>query len=142
MSKIVRVTGYVLQAAEEGDKVKALRLKKWSAAKLFHLIGEFKSIVEEVISGDQGDSDTKVVMRAVEALLKFEDKAIGIIEMSLDETNKMTTDVLKELLYPEDFVGVLAKIVEMNFTEELIKNFQKLLGSLGVPESIKKRLGA
>lgn len=143
--KMARFINYELSGDQEGTTV---RLKKWSATKLFVLMKEFGAIVEEALKGIEGNlaslNEVTLISRLVVALSGLGDRAARIIQESVDEP-KME---LKQILDwdADEFLVVLTKIFEMNLTEDLVKNFQNLLGTIlrkreeeSPPEETKKK---
>lgn len=119
-----------IEVSTSDGKSRKLRLKKWSATKLLHLIRELGEVIDEVIGGigslDQLN-EFALISNMIKAFGNLEDRAVWVIKQSLDE------DVSEEeilSLYPEDFLKVLHKIFEMNITEELLKNAQRLISAM------------
>jgi hypothetical protein len=127
MAKIVRHRTVTVQN-EEGEQV--VRLKKWSAAKLFFLVREFWSLIEEGLEQvEEFDklTEVQIIRMIIERLLSSEEKAAKLIEASVDDPADLSTAAILDW-DAADFVNVLTEVIEMNWNEELSKNFQRLLG--------------
>ena len=126
MAEVVRHATYELH----GDNVGTIiTLKKWSTTKLFVMIRDLGAIIEEALGGyDGGVNEVILISRLIVSLCSSEGRAIRIVLESIEKPELSSNDVMN--WDPEDFVGVLTKIFEMNLTEELAKNFRKLLGSV------------
>jgi len=136
MSKILRHATYEMV----GEGGQSLRLKKWSTAKLFLLVRDIGSILEESFDGLLLDkiSEVQLITRLVISLCRSEKRAVRLIRETLEEP-KLTE---KEILGwdPEDFLGCLRAVFELNLTKDLSKNFEGLLGLIGnqSPAGMKK----
>ena len=124
---IVRQKSVTVQV---GEGQRSIVLKQWSMAKMFFLIREFWSLIEEGLGLIQGEKITEAEMIKVfvNQLLQCEDKARDLIKHSLQngKDSGLADDEILEL-YPDDFLLLLTEVVEMNFNEALVKNFQSLL---------------
>ncbi len=127
--KMARFLNYELGGDQEGT---TLRLKKWSATKLFLLMKEFGAIVEEALKGIEGDlaklNEVTFISRLVVALSCLDTRAAKIIQESVDDPKLQKEQILE--WDADDFLVVLTKIFEMNLTEDLVKNFRSLLGAV------------
>ena len=126
VSKIVRHRTYQI-GGEDGELV---RLKKWSAGKLFFLVREFWGVVEKALADLDLDKLTEfqLIASIIEILLQQEKRAAAVIRWSIDDPSGLTEDEILEW-DADEFIGVLTEVIEMNVTEELVKNFQKLLST-------------
>lgn len=129
MAKIVRHRAVKIHS---GDEEQEVRLKKWSAAKLFFLVREFWAMIEEALEsfGSKEEvadlSEMEVVRRVIQSLLQADKQAAKLIRESIDEPEGLTIEGIMEW-DADDFVATLTEVVDMNLSEELIKNFRKLL---------------
>lgn len=136
MSRIVRHKTFKI-GGEEG---KTIRLKKWSAGKLFLLVREFWELIEKAISDLDVDkmSEIQLVSKIIEFFLQQEKQAASLLKWSIDEPANLTEENILDW-DADDFIGVLSEVVEMNITEELVKNFRKLLSTVAMKFSQKKK---
>lgn len=124
MSEIVRHKNYDFADG------KSWRIKKWSTAKLLTLVGDLGAIFDEALGGiTETASEFQIVSRLVVSLCRSQSRAVRLIQQSVDDPPLKPEQVLE--LDPEDFVGVLTMILELNLTEGLGKKFQGLLGVFG-----------
>lgn len=129
MAKIVRHRTVTVRGEE--DEEISIRLKKWSASKLFFLIREFWALIEEGLTQvEEIDKLTEVqlIRIIVERLLSSEQQAGRVVQVSIVEPSGLTEGDCLDW-DADDFVRVLTAVVEMNLTEELVKNFRKLLAN-------------
>lgn len=126
MSKILRHR--TVQIGGEGGET--IRLKKWSAGKLFHLVRDFWGLIEEALTGLDLEKLTEfqLITNIIEVLLKQEHRAAQLVKWSVDDPRGLTEDQILDW-DADAFLGVLNEVVEMNVTEELVKNFQRLLAT-------------
>ena len=118
---------------ETSEKI-CLKLKRWSIAKfytLFERLEEIAELVSEAVSEYMpkgGNNDAEYVAALVRIALKIATSTHGkfnfIIQESLFDPPK---DFDPEDLLPEDYLGLLASIVEQNITERTLKNLKRLL---------------
>lgn len=127
--KLTRHADYQIEH-EDHDKATVIRLKKWSSAKLFHLMRDIGTIVEEVVEGLPGGEGTEfqLITRVIAALTKSDARIVRLIRESVDEPKLKDAEILE--WDPEDLLAILKQILEMNLTEALGKNFQALLASV------------
>lgn len=123
MPDIVRHKEYVCITGE------TIRLKKWSATKLFSIIADFGSVLEDALDGinTQTVSEIQLISRLVVSISRSEKRLMRIVKDSVDD--KDFTEAKASNLDPEDIMGILADILEMNLTSGLAKNFQRLLAA-------------
>jgi hypothetical protein len=123
MPTIVRHKDY---ACLDGEKI---RLKKWSAVKLFSIVADFGSVLEDALDGINTTTinEVQLISRLIVSISRSEKRLFRIIKDSIDDP--AIDDAKVRDLDPEDMLGVLADIIEMNLTEGLSKNFQRLLGA-------------
>lgn len=125
--KSARIVPYELVAA---DTPTVIKLKRWSTAKMFALLECVSTLISKIdLNFDKLKTDSvgeigRVIgsaSSAAQAHLTF------IIRESLADDLKE-----EEILAwaPEDYVGVLAKVFEMNITEGLLKNLSSLRGAV------------
>jgi hypothetical protein len=78
-----------------------------------------------------------LVRRVVGAFISSDMKAARLVSASVDEPRGLKPEEVLEW-DASDFLNVVTQIVEMNLTEELVKNFRKLLKSF-ILEKIQKQ---
>ena len=135
MSKVVRHRLFEL----EGGEGPQIRLKKWSAGKLFLLVREFWSLLEEALDGiDLAKlNEFDLIRRLVGAFVTSEKKAARLVATSVDQPSDLTEETVLEW-DADDFLNVVTQILDMNVTEELVKNFRKLLESFAREKAEKQ----
>jgi hypothetical protein len=111
----------------DADGVQSVKLKKWSMLKCVAFLGEIGSISDEL--GDNlnvGESmSNQQLFQLIVSLGKGAiAKATKIIHESIQEPRLSEDQILE--WDPDDFIRVGTKIIEMNFTDSLIKNFDGL----------------
>jgi len=129
MAKIVRHRTILIRGDDDGEL--SIRLKKWSASKLFFLVRDFWGMIEEGLTQvEEFDklSEVQLIRVVIERLLSSEKRAAQIIQVSIDDPKSMSCDGILDW-DAEDFVRALTEVLEMNLTEELVKNFQRLLAN-------------
>lgn len=134
MAKVVRHATFEVHG--EGPSI-TLRLKKWSAAKLFVIVKDFGAILEDVLEGLDSINEIAIVTRLVVTVASSQGRAIRLIKESVDDPE--LTDEQIMAWYPESFLGCLQKIFELNITEELGKNFRGLLGAIATKAFLSKK---
>jgi hypothetical protein len=120
---------------DEDSSSKTVRLRKWSVAKFVSLLGDVGDLLKLV--GDDVKIDgffslppsvlADKLVRVGEAAIE---KLVRIVQESCEEP-KFDDARVRELSM-EDFLGVLANIIELNITEQLRKNFDNLKGKLSI----------
>ncbi len=123
MSSLIRHQNYSMQGEDT-----SLRLKKWSVLKYVTLTKEIAEIVREF-----GESWTKEEVSDVQKMaglvMTLGDAAqiriTRIIRESVDDPADLSDEVILEWA-PEDYIGVLTQIFEMNISEALVKNLKSL----------------
>lgn len=131
MSEIVRHKNYDF---EDGET--SWRVKKWSTAKLLAIAGDMGAIFDEALGGvTDKSSEFQIISRIVIALCGSQQRAVRLIQQSVDSPQLKPDDVLN--MDPEDFVGLLTMILEMNLTRGLAKKFGGLLGVFGKTVTLK-----
>ncbi len=135
MAKIIRHQFFKL----EGGEGEEIRLRKWSAGKLFLIIREFWDLLESSLDGvDLKQLDeVLLVKKLVKTFIGSEDLATSLIIKSIDRPEGLKKDAVLEW-DAVDFLCILTKIIEMNINEELVKNFQRLLKSFSLMRGKKK----
>lgn len=123
-----------------GEEERSIRLKKWSATKLFFLVREFWAKIEDGLNQiDELDALTEVMLVRVivEQILSSEQQAANLIKLSIDKPDDIEeSDILE--WDADEFIEILTEIIEMNWTRSLTKNFQRLLAGF-VKRKAKKR---
>lgn len=128
MSTIVRHATYELQGSDGEDQ--SLTLKKWSANKLFLLVRDLGAMLEEALDGINTETinEVQLITRLIVALCASKKRAVRVVRESVEKPSLTDNQILE--WDPEDFLGVLSAIFDLNLTEALGKNFQKLLGTV------------
>jgi hypothetical protein len=121
--------GKIQEIAIDGGK--KLKLKKWSMMKCMTCLKEIGEISESI--GDRLNvSENMTNSQLVQLIISLGEGAItkatkmiheSIHEPSLDEKDILEWD-------PDDFLAVGSKIIEMNFTDSLLKNFSGLKSAI------------
>lgn len=124
MGKIVRGGAYSMEGQD-----RTLRLKKWSGAKFFMVVGELADVIDQAVEQARGADFTFEIFMAklVVTLCRSAGKVAMVVRESLEE--KVTdTEILEWDI--EDILGVLDKSLEMNLTEGAQKKASSALGRL------------
>jgi len=120
---LVRHKNYEMQ----GEKT-SLRLKKWSVLKYVTLTKEIAEIVKE-FGASWSKEDVSDVQKMAGLVMTLGDAAqiriVRIIRESVDDPTDLTEEQILEW-DPEDFLGVLSAIFEMNISDALVKNLKAL----------------
>ena len=120
---LVRHQNYEMQ----GEK-KSLRLKKWSVLKYVTLTKEIAEIVKE-FGQSWSVEEISDVQRMASMAMTLGDAAqvriVRIIRESVDDPADLSDEEILEW-DPEDFIGVLGAIFEMNISDSLVKNLKAL----------------
>ena len=126
MAKIARHQTFDLLGGE-GDQI---RLKKWSAGKMFLIVREFWGLLEKTLEGvDLNKLDeVQLIKQVVATFVTSDTMAATVIQRSVDKPVDLKVEDILEW-DADDFLLVMTRIIEMNIHEELVKNFQSLLGS-------------
>ena len=135
MAKVTRHQTFTL---EDGGGTE-IRLKKWSAGKLFLIVREFWSLLEKTLEGvDLRQLDEVLLIKQlVRTFIETDTMAAGLIVRSIDKPVELEpNDVLE--WDADDFLCVLTMIIRMNIHEELVKNFRSLLESFALAKAKKE----
>lgn len=131
MARVLRFR--TVEICGEGDEeVIEVRLKKWSFQKLLFLVRESWSFIEDglnqALEGGKLKEMTMVEIARIVIghILQAEKKAAQIVCESVVRPESLKPEDVLEW-DADDFVRVVTEIVEMNVTEELIKNYRRLL---------------
>ena len=123
MPSLIRHQNYVMQGTDT-----SLRLKKWSVLKYVTLTKEIAEIVKE-FGQSWSKEDVSDVQKMAGLVMTLGDAAqvriTRIIRESVDDPADLTEEQILEW-DPEDFLGVLSKIFEMNISDSLVKNLKTL----------------
>jgi hypothetical protein len=124
-----RINRYKSVEVSTDDETTKIRLKTWSAGKLFHIVREVWGLIETALEdlNLENMKELHLIQKVVQVILSSEKDAAKIIEMSVDDPKGLTAEKILEW-DACDFLNVVTVIVEMNVNEELVKNFQKLFG--------------
>ena len=135
MAKVTRHQTFKLEGGEGPE----IRLKKWSAGKLFLIVREFWKLLEKSLEGVDLRSldEVKLVKQLVVTVIESDEMAASLISRSVDHPSELTTEEILDW-DADDFVCVLTMIIQMNIHEELIKNFRSLLESFTLAKGKKK----
>jgi len=135
MAKVTRHQTFTL----EGGEGEQIRLKKWSAGKLFLIVREFWGLLEKSLDGvDLRQLDeVRLVKQLVATFIESDSMAASLIGRSVDKPADLEPEAILEW-DADDFICVLTAIVQMNIHEELVKNFRNLLESFALKSMTKK----
>ena len=125
---LVRHQTYSMQGGDVEGQPSSLRLKKWSVLKYVTLTKEIAEIVKE-FGQSWSKEDVSDVQKMANMVFTLGEAAqvriTRIIRESVDDPADLTEEQILEW-DPEDFLGVLSKIFEMNVSEALVKNLKTL----------------
>lgn len=132
MSKVTRHKTFTL--SEGGD----LRLKKWSAGKMFLIVREFWGLLEQSLDGvDLRELDeVQLIRQLVQTFIQSDEVAANLICRSVDDPSDLQSETVLDW-DADDFICVLTTIIQMNIHEELVKNFRSLLESFALAKAKK-----
>ena len=121
-----------LQYEIEGDddKVMILTLKKWSIRKALSLVRELSDIASELglsVSNLDSEGFSQVMEKLATASEKATARIASVIRTTVVEPTLTEDEILEWGL--DDFSGVVAAILDQNFNEKLLKNFDRLKGT-------------
>ena len=123
MSSLIRHQNYSMQGED-----KSLRLKKWSVIKYVTLTKEIAEIVKEFGESWSKEDVSDIQKMAGMAMTLGEAAQVRItriIRESGDDPDDLSDEDILEWA-PEDYIGVLTKIFEMNISDALVKNLKGL----------------
>lgn len=106
-----------------------LRLRRWSIAKYAAFVKEIGETFRDV--GGQIDSESGANVnydQIANVIVELGDQTLSrVVRMVREsiETPELTDDEIREWM-PEDFIGVVTKICEINLNDSLIKNLHSL----------------
>ena len=123
MASLLRHQTYNMQGED-----KSLRLKKWSVVKYVTLTKEIAEIVKEfgqAWSKEEVSDVQKMALTVMTLGDAAQVRVTRIIRESVDDPEDLAEEDILEW-DPEDFVGVLTKIFEMNISDALVKNLKGL----------------
>lgn len=141
MGKLGKFKTVKLTDPEKENAELKVKVKRWSVGKLFSLVRQSWDHVGEAIDGIKLSeiSEIEITQKILEVAIKSDELASSIIEESTVEDDHDAE--WSENLYPDDFVLLLAEILEMNITGELVKNSQRLLKAFNLAKgSVKKEV--
>ena len=119
-----------------GNKTE-FHIKKWSAAKLIFNVKSFGSVIKRTIK-EMGDdvamTEASLVANLIVSMCEYAETLQDLVAKDLIKP-ELTGQEIGEL-DPEDFLGLVEAIFQLNLTEGLKKKFLGLLKSI-VPEAIK-----
>jgi hypothetical protein len=119
--KIVRNSTYTMEGQD-----RTLRLQKWSSRKFFTLVGELADIIDSAAEQSrEGFTLEMFLTKLMVIVCKSASQVELVIKESIVELNE-NEEVLE--WDPEDLLGVLDKIFEMNITEAIQKKAKSVLG--------------
>jgi hypothetical protein len=127
----------VVSIKDENDEKLELRLRKWSVNKFMSVVRDIGAISESLgkdLKPDKDITTTELVSLVVQLGEQAFDRVVRIVIESCEKPKDLTEDRVKSWDL-ETFVEVLTAVVEMNFTEGLVKNFKGLRGA------VENRLG-
>jgi len=135
MAKVTRHQNFKLEGGEGTE----IRLKKWSAGKLFLIVREFWGLLEKSLDGvDLRQLDeVRLVRQLVATFIESDEMAAGLIGRSIDQPAGLKPEDILEW-DADDFICVLTMIIQMNIHEELVKNFRSLLESFALAKAKKE----
>lgn len=123
MSTLIRHKTYQMQGEDT-----SLRLKKWSVIKYVTLTKEIAEIVKE-FGQSWSAEEVGDVQKMAGLVMTLGDAAqvriTRIIRESVDDPADLGEEQILEW-DPEDFLGVLTAIFEMNISDTLVKNLKSL----------------
>jgi hypothetical protein len=135
-----RYSTYDLLEDSEGNKI-SLRLRKWSMTKCLSIMRELGDIVNKLGDHLNFEKDLTAVQMA-QILVELGDEAVGrctkILKESIEDPKLKEADIMEWCL--EDYIGVLAKVIETNITEGLAKNLGGLKSAIvgRLPQAMPK----
>lgn len=112
---------------EEGNKIE-LRIRKWSMVKCLAILRDVGEIVKELGDNFNIQDGNLTAPQVAQLLVQLGDNAVQKCTRILKESiqsPRLNEDQIMEWCL-EDYVGVLAKVIETNLTEGLAKNFGSL----------------
>ena len=127
MSKnIVQTAQYELDV-EEGQPEKVIKFKKWSISKLYSMLDAISIVLQKIdvkfTKDDYGSQEIgRIISKAAQAANA---QLTHIILESVSKDHKLTAEEIGTWV-PEDYIGILTKILELNLTPQLIKNLRSL----------------
>lgn len=124
---------------EDEENLKTVRLKKWSVTKFISLLRDLGDLLK--LLGDDFRLDKSITPKQFAEILvtlgeAAAEKLTRIIKESIDDPRVESTQVLEWTL--DDYIGILTKILELNLTEGLRKNFSGLKEKFAVARSLPK----
>jgi hypothetical protein len=123
MAEISGIVSYVL-----ADSKRTVRVKKWSTKKFFTVVREIASVGEKVFPF-VGGGKLEDILKGLACLGAEGVPVIArIVKDSIDEPD-VTIEAIEDWGL-EESLGLLEKVIEVNFTEGLSKNFRGLLDGL------------
>ena len=119
--KIIRGVVYEL------DDGTVVRLQKWSISKLYAMLDAISVVLQkiDVKFGKESYSSAEIGQVIAAATKASSAQLTDIILESISKGHKHTEMTVGEWM-PEEYFGVLSKILEMNLTQDLVKNLRSL----------------
>lgn len=116
--------GKIEEVKIDGNGVQSVKLKKWSMLKCISFlkdIGEISDGLGDRLNVSESMSNSQLLQLIVSLGEGAIGKATKMIRESIKEPALTEAQILE--WDPDDFLRVGTKIIEMNFTDSLIKNF-------------------
>lgn len=117
----------VLEGDGTSDQKTTITLKKWSMMKCLSLLKDVGEVAKLLGEDFKFDGDLNAIQIAHLLMTLGEEAGARItrlIHASVTDPKISEEEILEWTL--EDYIGVLAKLIEMNLTERLTKNFVSL----------------
>jgi len=118
------MSGKIEEVKIDAEGVQSVKLKKWSMLKCVSFLGEIGGISDELgdkLNVGESMSNQQLLQLIVSLGEGAITKATKMIRESIKEPQLTEAQILE--WDPDDFLRVGTKIIEMNFTDSLIKNF-------------------
>ena len=118
------MAGKIEEVKIDSDGVTSVKLQKWSMLKCMSFlkeIGEIATDIGDTLNVGESMSNTDLLKLIVSLGEGAITKATKMIKESIKEPKLSEAQVLE--WDPDDFLRVGTKIIEMNFTDSLVKNF-------------------
>lgn len=128
--KIVRKVTYEL------DDNKVIKLEKWSIGKFYAMLDSISAVLQKVDIefGKNSYSSQEIGQVLAHASQAASSQLTHIILESLSKDQNITEEDINNWM-PEDYIGVLSKILKMNLTSQLVKNLKSLRIAFQPPET-------
>ena len=132
--QIVRRASYIGQL--NGERCE-FHIKKWSATKLIFNVKSFGSVIKRTIKeigNDEGMTEATLIANLIVSMCEYAETLQDLVAKDLIKP-ELTGQEIGEL-DPEDFLGIVEKIFDLNLTEGLKKKFLGLLKSV-IPQKVE-----